>query len=225
MGCGMKKKMFALLFAVVMLVPLSACGSDDGKYPVKQVRVEHLADILLADGQLIPGGDYYWGMEQEEFLSVVYGAETLRPEHEAFDQYRSIYLADSQRTDVKPPLEYVFQDTGFASDVCYTFFDDGGLQTVNYTRIYNSDEYEDMLKTAEALLNTLCENESLRFAEGQQTPDFGALAVEGQRFYCEWVQTAGGSPILDLSVTPLGDSYAVSFGIRTEWFIQFTMKR
>lgn len=73
-----------------MILVFWGCG-DRGALDVKTVKASRFTDLVFDGDALTPGQGFNWQMGTEDYLSKVYGADTMKPGSESFNEYRYFY--------------------------------------------------------------------------------------------------------------------------------------
>lgn len=195
----MKKRTIGICLSLVLLLLCGCSNSHDNG--VKTVKVSNFTDLIFDKDVLLPNPDFAWGMTTDDFLSKVYGADTMDPDSENFDNYRYSHSEEANITTFSPPISYAIDGISDKADVGYAF-DANGLYQSAYSWIFKSSETEKAAKTVEVLAADLNANPNIA-ANRFEMPDLSKDARDNPSFLYEykWSLVNGAEQSIKLLVS------------------------
>ena len=211
----MKKKLFlfcSCFLVIVVFLTAYFVFRDTG---VKSVRVSKISKLIFHKDELVPGTGFVWNMGIDDFLSKVYGADTLKPDSQSFDKYRYSYQEEISITTLRPPLLFSIDNIPGSAQVTYAF-DENGLYASVYSWIYNNDsevqKLESVKKAVEVLMDDLNSNPHI-IANYFDIPDLSKSSEGDFPYKFKWLLTKQSHRYIELSISKLQYSYIISFTI------------
>lgn len=205
------KKLLSIVILPCMLFSLllSGCSTDELQ-SVKREKVSGIADLIFSDDGLVPNGELTWNMGTEEFLKRVYGAETMIPGEESFDEQRYFYSEEQNVSTYNPPVVYRVKGMEADAEVIYAF-DESGLYMAGYSWTFDKEDQEKAEKCIELLADELNSDPHIVPTAVEQ-PDLSQLERALQ--YSKWSVADAKEQSVELSVLSHLNTISVTLTIK-----------
>ncbi len=206
----MKKNIIFLAITIAFILSLYGCGRSNGS-DIKTVRVSQFTDLIFEDTSFLPNNEFTWNMGKDDFLSMVYGADTMDPDSESFEEYRYFYSEETNITTFTPPMVYAVNDIPGEAEAAFAF-NEGGLFKAGYVWTYKADEAEKAEKAVTILAQDFNTNENI--VEGQpEIPDFSDEDSNPFPYRYQWPLVGGSQGYIELSVLKMQENIIVQLTV------------
>lgn len=213
----MKKKIFLCLSCLLVLVVLFVAYfifRDTGN---KVERVSQFSKLIFHKGEMVPNRSFSWNMGIDDFLSEVYGADTMKPDSESFNQYSYSYNEKFNSTSFTPPITYIVKGIPGEATSMYNF-NDTGLYQSGYAWVYNDGSQNEKIVMVEKAIEVLAEDINSNpnmIADKLEMPDLTKMDDTLFPYKFRWSHAVNSDWYIELHVGKLRDSFnvAVSIGI------------
>lgn len=201
-----------ILFCIIALVYILTGCNDSYRGTVKSIKAENITDIIFEDDVLLPNKDFTWNMKEADFLSVVYGAETMDPESESFEYYRYYHSDEQNITTFTPPVSYRIDGIPCEADVMLVF-DEKGLSAAAYSWVFEETEGEEAEKTFALLAENINSDPNIR-PEQFELPDLSVGNTTDFPCRYSWEPMDGSDIDINLSALRIQGHLIAEFVIR-----------
>ena len=193
----MKKKTGFLLFTIILMFLLSGCNNFS-ESDIKTIQVSQFTNLIFNKTMLVPNSEFTWNVSKEDFLSGIYGADTLDPNSDSFDEYRYFYSKETNITTFTPPITYAVDKIPGEAEVAFAF-DERGLFKSGYVWTFKSNEINKAEKVVTILAEDLNTNENI--IENQvEIPDLMNKDTAAFPYRYQWFPACGTQEYIELSI-------------------------
>lgn len=131
------------------------------------IEKENLTDLILKNGELVPGESLSWYMSVDDFLNGNYGSPVLNPDSEKFQEYRRGEMPNGM-ISYNPPVIVDFNEYNMQAETTFVF-DENGQLIQSLHRFISADSDIDAYMV---LLNTLIEEaDAIQILEPDQSQE------------------------------------------------------
>ena len=192
----LNKKMLSILIITLAYI-LTGCNNSNSS-DIKSIKIAKFTDIIFDDNMLIPSPGLAWNMGTDDFLSKIYGAETMNPESEVFEEYRYSYSEEANITTFTPPVSYRIDHIPCESDVAFAFSKDG-LYKVGYSWIFGDNKADAVKETLKILADDFNSNPNI-VASQFEVPDLSTENNANFPYEYRWLLVDNSDRYIVLSV-------------------------
>lgn len=193
----MKKKTGFLLFTIILMFLLFGCNNFS-ESDIKTIEVSQFTNLIFNKTMLVPNSEFTWNVSKEDFLSGIYGADTLDPNSDSFDEYRYFYSKETNITTFTPPITYAVDNILGEAEVAFAF-DERGLFKSGYVWTFKSNEINKAEKVVTILAEDLNTNENI--IENQfEIPDLMNKDTTAFPYRYQWFPACGTQEYIELSI-------------------------
>ena len=134
----MRNKIGFLFFTIILMFLLFGCNNFS-ESDIKTIQVSQFTNLIFDKTMLVPNSEFTWNVSKEDFLSRIYGADTLDPNSNSFDEYRYFYSKETNITTFTPPISYAVDNIPGKAEVAFAF-NERGLFKTGYVWTFKSNE-------------------------------------------------------------------------------------
>ncbi len=177
---------------VLIILLLTACSSNE-KYREHKRAVNRIKDqtftedtfmdFLVDESGFKVASGFTWHMTEEEFLNTVFGAETLNPDSDKFDELRR-GTNDNNITSLSPPINISFKDYDWIVSPEFVFDENKRLTQIAYRFQFQDSEKS---KYIDSLIQFIIEmdNNPNTIAEEREFDNWGEINWD-KRLAIKW---------------------------------------
>lgn len=206
----MKKKTGFLFFTMVLMYSLFGCNNFS-ESDIKTIQVSQFTNLIFDKTMLVPNSEFTWNVSKEDFLSRVYGADTLDPNSDSFDEYRYFYSEETNITTFTPPISYAVDNIPGEAEVAFAF-NERGLFKSGYVWTFKSDEINKVEKAVTILVEDFNVNENITKNQFEM-PDLSNKDTVAFPYGYQWFPVSGTQEYIDLSISKLRESIIVQITV------------
>ncbi|MDL2233949.1 hypothetical protein LJC63_10300 [Ruminococcaceae bacterium OttesenSCG-928-L11] len=195
------RKMAWLCIAALLL---AAVGCGDSNRGIKEITLPALADAVIG-----PDGVQSWHRQKvdwhtgtDDFLAVVYGADSMRKDSETFDSMRNMELPKGY-DNLRPPIAITFRDFDGTFTPIYIFSAINGLILTQY--VCQIEKNEQSLNAIEAYVDLLDQNPNLLQESNASN--------QKDKWKIKWVHASEPNHFVQFDGAQRQDTYVLSISI------------